>query len=107
MFRRAKKCTKRPTSAIGGVLGSLSRTTPEGQASKREVEFEIKLEEGVVPPNKPPYRLSPKEHNELEAQIDTYSLRDMSALCRAPTEPQFYLYQRRMGTGTCVWAAVH
>ena len=30
----AEKCTKRTTSAIGGVLGSLSKTTPEGQASK-------------------------------------------------------------------------
>ena len=43
---------------------------PKGRPPKREVEFEIKLEEGAVPPNKPPYRLSPKEHDELQAQID-------------------------------------
>ena len=43
---------------------------PKGGPPKREVEFEIKLQEGVVPPNKPPYRLSPKEHDELQAQID-------------------------------------
>ena len=43
---------------------------PKGRPPKREVEFEIKLEEGAVPPNKPPYRLSPKEHEELQAQID-------------------------------------
>ena len=43
---------------------------PKGRPPKREVEFEIQTEEGAVPPNKPPYRLSPKEHEELQAQID-------------------------------------
>ena len=43
---------------------------PKGRPPNREVEFEIKTEEGAVPPNKPPYRLSPKEHEELQAQID-------------------------------------
>ena len=42
----------------------------KGRPPKRTVEFEIKTEEGAVPPNKPPYRLSPKEYNELQAQID-------------------------------------
>ena len=48
----------------------LPEQLPKGRPPKREVEFEIKLEEGAVPPNKPPYRLSPKEHEELQAQID-------------------------------------
>ena len=43
---------------------------PKGKPPKRTVEFEIKTEEGATPPNKPPYRLSPKEHEELQAQID-------------------------------------
>ena len=38
---------------------------PKGQPPKRKVEFEIKIEEGAIPPSKPPYRLSPKEHDEL------------------------------------------
>ena len=42
----------------------------KGQPPKRTVEFEIKTEEGATPPNKPPYRLSPKEHEELQAQIE-------------------------------------
>ena len=29
-----------------------------------------KTEEGIVPPNKPAYRLRPKEHDDLQAQID-------------------------------------
>ena len=41
---------------------------PKGQPPKRQVEFEIKIEEGTVPPSKPPYRLSPKEHEELQEQ---------------------------------------
>ena len=43
---------------------------PKGRPPKRAVEFEIKTEEGATPPSKPPYRLSPKEHDELQAQID-------------------------------------
>ena len=43
---------------------------PKGRPPKRTVEFEIKTEEGATPPNKPPYRLSPKEHEELQAQIE-------------------------------------
>ena len=43
---------------------------PKGRPPKRSVEFEINTVEGAVPPNKPPYRLSPKEHDELQAQID-------------------------------------
>ena len=43
---------------------------PKGRPPKWEVEFEIKLEKGAVPPNKPPYRLNPKEYEELQVQID-------------------------------------
>ena len=43
---------------------------PKGRPPKREVEFAIKLEPGAAPPNRPPYRLSPKEHEELQAQIE-------------------------------------
>ena len=38
---------------------------PKGRPPKRAVEFEINMEEGSTPPNRPPYRLSPKEHEEL------------------------------------------
>ena len=43
---------------------------PKGRPPKREVEFAIKTEPGAAPPNRPPYRLSPKEHEELQAQIE-------------------------------------
>ena len=43
---------------------------PKGRPPVQEIEFEIKTEPGAVPPNHPPYRLSPKEHEELQAQIE-------------------------------------
>ena len=42
---------------------------PKGRPPKREVEFAINTEPGAAPPNRPPYRLSPKQHEELQAQI--------------------------------------
>ena len=42
---------------------------PKGRPPKWEVEFAIKTEPAAAPPNRPPYRLSPKEHEELQAQI--------------------------------------
>ena len=46
---------KRAEYTIGGVLGSLSGTTPKGQPPKKSVEFEINMVEGAVSPNKLPY----------------------------------------------------
>ena len=43
---------------------------PKGRPPKRIMEFEIKTEDGAIPPNEPPYRLSPEEHEELQAQLD-------------------------------------
>ena len=74
---RKKLCSDAPRN-VQKVLHQLleefsdlfPKQLPKGRPLKREVEFEIKLEEGAVPPNKPPYRLSPKEHDELQAQIN-------------------------------------
>ena len=74
---RKKLCSDAPRNVqneLHQLLEEFSDLFPEqllkGRPPKREVEFEIKLEEGAVPLNKPPYRLSPKEHDELQAQID-------------------------------------
>ena len=46
----------------------------------------LKSRKGLVPPNKPPYRLSPKEHDELDSSDRRPTrLEDISALCKAPT----------------------
>ena len=70
MFRRAKECAKRTASLLEEFLDLFPEQLLKGRPPKREVEFEIKLEEGAILPNKPPNRLSPKEHDELQAQID-------------------------------------
>ena len=74
---RKKMCSEAPAD-VRMELDTLLREyadlfperLPKGQPPKRKVEFEINTEEGAVPPSKPPYRLSPKEHDELQAQID-------------------------------------
>ena len=74
---RRKMCNEAPVAIrkqLQGLLEQYAELFPEqlpkGRPPKRAVEFEINTEEGAVPPNKPPYRLSPKEHDELQAQID-------------------------------------
>ena len=74
---RQKMCNEAPVTIrkeLQGLLEQYSDLFPEqlpkGRPPKRTIEFEIKTEEGAVPPNKPPYRLSPKEYEELQAQID-------------------------------------
>ena len=43
---------------------------PKGRPPKRAVEFEINTVPDATIPSRPPYRLSPKESEELQAQID-------------------------------------
>ena len=42
---------------------------PKGPPPKRKVEHKIDLVEGAEPTSRPPYRLKPKEQDELEAQL--------------------------------------
>ena len=43
---------------------------PKGRPPQRDVEFMIPTEPRAEPSSRPPYRLSPKKHEELEAQIN-------------------------------------
>ena len=74
---RKKTCSAVPSNVrkeLDSLLEEFSDLFPEqlpkGRPPKRSVEFEIKTVEGTVPPNTPPYRLIPKEHDELQAQND-------------------------------------
>ena len=74
---RERMCKEAPVTIRQELQGLLKEyedifpeQLPKGRPPKRTVEFEIKTEEGATPPNKPPYRLSPKEHEELQAQIE-------------------------------------
>ena len=74
---RKRMCQNAPTDVrkeLDAVLQEYAELFPEqlpkGKPPKRAVEFEIRVKEDTTPPSKPPYRLSPKEHEELQAQID-------------------------------------
>ena len=43
---------------------------PKGRPPKRAVKFEINTISEATPPSRPPYPLTPKEREELQAQID-------------------------------------
>ena len=42
---------------------------PKGKPAERDVEHEIRVEEDAKPQSRPPYKLSPAERDEVEAQI--------------------------------------
>ena len=72
-----KMCKEAPVairSQLQGLLKEYEDVFPQqlakGRPPKRTVEFEIKTEEGVNPPNKRLCRLSPREHEEVQAQIE-------------------------------------
>ena len=44
-------------------------TLPKGRPPKRDIVHEIRTEEGVKPPSRPPYRLGPTEQDEMEEQV--------------------------------------
>ena len=44
-------------------------TLPKGRPPKRDIMHEIRTEEGVNPPSRPPYRLGPAEQDEMEEQV--------------------------------------
>ena len=71
---RKRMCSEAPAEVKKELHDSLEQYAdlfpeqlPKGRPPKRTVEFEIKIEEGAIPPNKPPYRLSPKEYEELQS----------------------------------------
>ena len=44
-------------------------TLPKGRPPKRDIVHETRIEEGVKPPSRPPYRLGPAEQDEMEEQV--------------------------------------
>ena len=107
-------CSAMPNNVrkeLNSLLEEFSDLFPEqlqkGRPPKRSVEFEIKMVEGAVPQNKPPYRLSPKEHDELQAQIDDLLAQGHIRLRRAHMEHPFFSCRRKMVDGACASTIAH
>ena len=98
----ARKNVQKELYQLLGFADLFPEQLPKGRPPKREVEFEIKTEEGAVPPNEPLIASVPRTMMSCKLRWMTYSLRDISALHRALMDPQFFLCQRRMGAGPCV-----
>ena len=110
---RKKICFEAPGSVrtdLHKILEEFSDLFPEqlpkGRPPKREVEFEIKTEEGAVPPNKPPYRLSPKEHEELQAQIEDLLAQGHIRPLQSPYGAPVCLSLKRTAGGECALTTV-
>ena len=95
--KHVRKIHRLPDSRSGWPVGFFS------QPPKRKVEFEIKIEEGAVPPSKPTYRLSPKEHDELQAQIDELLTQGHIRASSSPYGAPLLLFLKRMDGGACAW----
>ena len=44
-------------------------TLPKGHPPKRDIVYEIRIEEGAKPPSRLPYRLGPAEQDKMEEQV--------------------------------------
>ena len=73
---KRRMCMEMPATIRTKLQGLLEecvdlfpKQLPKGRPPKRTVEFEIKIEERAILLNKSPYKLRPKEHKELQAQL--------------------------------------
>ena len=78
------------------------RSCLKGVPPAREVEHAIETDPEAVPPSRAPYRLGPKEIEEMEEQIKTSSVRATSAHLTVPMEHRSYSCPKRTEDGGCV-----
>nr|GFD09464.1 putative nucleotidyltransferase, ribonuclease H [Tanacetum cinerariifolium] len=76
---------------------------PTGLPPIREVQHCIDLVPGSVLPNKEAYHMNPKEHEELQRQVDELLkkgvLQESKSLCVVPA----LLVPKKDALGVCVW----
>jgi len=81
----------------------LPEEIPSGLPPKRDIQHHIDLIPSSVLPNKPAYRMNPKETLEIQRQVDELMSK---GLVREYLSPYPYLpcwYPRKMAANECVW----
>ena len=104
MCRRAKECTKRTDiSYWRSSRISFQNNSRRADLQNGRLNSKSNSRKGLFRQTSHLIALVPRSMRSCRLRLMIYSLRDISALRKVHTEPQFYLYQRRMGAGACVW----
>nr|GFA15132.1 Gag-Pol polyprotein, putative [Tanacetum cinerariifolium] len=76
---------------------------PTGLPPMREVQHCIDLVPGSVLPNKAAYHMNPKEHEELQRQVDELLKKGVLQESKSPCDVPALLVPKKMALGVCVW----